>query len=160
LLRNPVVALVVLIVVGGTFAVLWFDQGAIRQAAVQSVSSEVMFHAYMLGLFIPEGFLVGLIWNPKLKRYISPISGRMISGGLGIGLSVAFAFIGYFLVTPWINSALLATFQTWAAGPFENTVSYWLYAAFSAVFLPFLMVALASPAGTVKGLRWLWKAIW
>ncbi len=159
-LFNPFVVVVVLVILGVAFAVLWFDQGAIREAAVASVPTEVTFHAYMLGLFIPEGFLVGLIWNPYLKRYVSPFSGKMISGGLGIGLSVAFAFFGYFLFAPFLSSALLTAFQGWAAGPFMNLLGYWLYVAFSAGLLPFLMAALASPAGATKGLRWLWRALW
>lgn len=159
-LFNPLVALIVLAIALVTLAALLLTQDAIRLNAVQSVPSEVAFHAYMLGLFIPEGLLVGLIWNPGLRRYVSPFTGKMISGGAGIGLSVVYAFLGYFLVRPWLESGLMAYFSGWASGPFVNVLGYWVYAGISAPLLPFLMGALMSPAGAGRGLRWLWRLIW
>jgi uncharacterized membrane protein (Fun14 family) len=160
LVVNPIVLVILLVVVLVIIGVLWVNQDSIRQAASESVPAEVSFHAYMIGLFIPEGFLIGLIWNPGLRRYVSPVSGRMISGGLGIALSVVFAAIGYLVFRPWLESGLTMTFNGWASGPLPSVLTYWIYAAFSAVLLPFLMLSLASPAGALRGLKWLARAIW
>src|SRR5437879_5574050 len=151
LVTNPLVAVITLVVILLIVGILWLSQDSIRLAAVASLQAEVSFHAYMIGLFIPEGFFVGLIWNPELRRYVSPISGRMITSGIGITLSVVFAAIGYLVFRPWLEGELSAIFGSWVAGPFPSVLGYWFYAAVSAVLLPFLMVALASPAGAVRG---------
>ncbi len=159
-LANPFAAIFVLIATAILLGVLWFNQSGIAAGAVQNLSFEVEFHAYMIGLAIPEGFLIGLMWNPDLRRYVSPLSGRMISGGLGLGLSVVYAFFGFFVFRPWLESEVTAWLTPWAESPFWSLLGYWVYCGVMLILLPLTALALVSPAGTRLGLRWLAKLLW
>lgn len=84
----------------------------------------------------------------------------MISGGLGIGLSAVFALLGFFIIAPGMNNGLTSAFLAWTSGSILAVIGYCLYVPISFILIPLLMVAAASPAGALIGLKWLWKVIW
>ncbi len=152
---HPVAAATVFAVVA---LLVWLSEGALRAGALGTVEFEASFHAYMIGLVIPESAFIGLIWKQSLGRYVLPGSGRIISHAAGIGMTVAVAAIGFLLVAPAIRFSLMEVFSAWAAGSLLVVLAYWTYAIASLIIVPLLCVVAISPAGAIRALRSIWRA--
>lgn len=138
---------------------IWINEPAIRANAIGTVGFEVTYHAYMIGLAVPEAVFLLFIWNPGLGRYVSPMSRRIIPSCLGIILTAVIAIVGFFVIAPLLHDGLEMFFLGWASGPLVNVLGYWLYSAFSLLYVPLFFVAITSPAGPEQGLRSLRKIL-
>ncbi len=142
--RHPLGSLLIFLAL---IALVWSSESFIRRAALGTVEFLTLYNAYMIGLFVPEGAFVGLIWRKSLNRYVNPVSGRIISHGAGAILTVMIALLGFFLLAPAIRSFLWESYTAWATGPLPEVLLYLLWIPVSIIGLPVLTVALASPPG-------------
>lgn len=59
-IQNRILVVILLIIVVVVLVVIWLSQEPLRQSAIASAPNVAAFHAYMIGLVIPETFLTSL----------------------------------------------------------------------------------------------------
>ena len=140
--KNLIIFIIVCLFIIG---ILYVIQDSIKAFLFTTSFWAAGFHAYMIGLLIPESLYFKIFWNPSLKRPVRVKNRKMFPIYIFILFAIIIAIFGFIGIHMFFIPTLINLFMTLSYSEFPIWFLYGLWFIFSHLILPYVFVILASP---------------